>query len=350
MAPEAAVDQPSSPSTGTHDCSDSIINRKREHRGLTSGFSSNLGRPQTSFAQAHQGNDAASESNGNSVKAIIAWIESSKQKSTTVERKTLEASRSKPRTSTFSPRPAPRVIQQPVQMPPGVEEYSLTLLRYRQYFTEMPLGRCLDGSSTKDKLPDGRIRGETSFTTTRPPVREVKDSCNKRERGDSRPPGEKKSQEPRVDNEDTLKTSQSSNSSTLANPTPPIQRHPHEVDAFWKHVQGCLWISDEELEDDIISIHSQAEACQPIGGAPPLWWDSASRNDDRAPSNSSTQSLLDWQTHSSPSVSSMDWKMTRRKRLLSTEEKISELDAFFDEDGPRDSQEILSPAQAAAQV
>ena len=234
-------------------------------------------------------------------------------------------------------------------MPPGVEEYSLTLLRYRQYFTEKPLGRCLDGSPTNDKLPDERIHGETSFTTTRPPVRELKDSCNKRERGHSRPLGEK-SQESRVHNEDILKTSQSSNSSTLANPAAPIQRHPHEVDAFWKHVQGYLWISDEELEDDIISIHSQAEACQSIGGGPPLWWDSASRNDDRAPSNSSTQSLLDWQTHSSPSVSSMDWKMTRQRRLLSTEEKISELDAFFDEDGPRDSQESLSPTQAAAQV
>ena len=345
MVPDTAVERPSSPSTMIRDSSDSIINRKREHRGILSSFSSNLGRPQISPPRAQREFDAAPGGrNGNSVKSIVAWIESSKKQSPSAQSKNggtsgVKQSADKP----SSPSLPLHAVQQTVQMPPDVEEYSLTLLRYRQYFTEKPLVRCLDNASTSGKSADERLRGEKKSPTTQPPSREVKDQ---HQHGHSQPSNEEKSHKPPRHSGQVPKVPQSSDSS-LANPTPPIPQKPHDAQAFWKHVRDYLWISDKELEDDTVSIRSQAKGCHSTREGQSRW-DSASRGDTTASSGPSLQLPPDRQTQPRPSVPSGDWKPTRRKRLLTTEEKMSEIDAFLEGCGQRNSDNISSSRLIAA--
>ena len=96
-----------------------------------------------------------------SVKNIVAWLESSKARGKSPPGSQLSASVSSgSKTSSLLPsaaRPAsggaPQIPEFSFQTHLDVEDYSLTLLKYRQYFTETPLGRCLDdeASSSRDE-------------------------------------------------------------------------------------------------------------------------------------------------------------------------------------------------------
>ncbi|KAI9167580.1 hypothetical protein HJFPF1_03711 [Paramyrothecium foliicola] len=125
-----------------------IMNRKRELKGLPSSFSSNLGCRVSPPRQAAL--HGVTLKGSRSVKSIVAWIESSPSNAgspnTSQDDSTCALAR-------ITPSPSGAVSLQAEFAPPvtsEVEEYSLTLLRYRSYFTDRPLGRCLDESPPKD--------------------------------------------------------------------------------------------------------------------------------------------------------------------------------------------------------
>ncbi|KAI9899984.1 hypothetical protein N3K66_004246 [Trichothecium roseum] len=91
-----------------------------------------------------------------SVKNIVAWLESSKargkpppgsQPSASSGSKTSLPSAVGPASSGG----APQIPEFSFQTHPDVEDYSLTLLKYRQYFTETPLGRYLDSEASSSR-------------------------------------------------------------------------------------------------------------------------------------------------------------------------------------------------------
>lgn len=119
---------------------ESIINRKRELKALPSSFSSNLGR-RNSPPRPLRGITGGQGSR--SVKSIVAWLECSSSDST--YSKTSEASsRYEVPLSASSAGGETVYSQQTIGASHDVEEYSLTLLKYRKYFTHCPLARCLD--------------------------------------------------------------------------------------------------------------------------------------------------------------------------------------------------------------
>ncbi|KEY70291.1 hypothetical protein S7711_11098 [Stachybotrys chartarum IBT 7711] len=132
-----------SPSMSSSETNESIINRKREHRGLPSSFSSNLSRRIS--PPRPQARDATPRGN-RSVKSIVAWLESSPN-SPKPSQKTNAASIAKHVSPTAGVKHSKHQYSQP-----DVEEYSLTLLNYRKYFTEKPLGRCLDDATQNETV------------------------------------------------------------------------------------------------------------------------------------------------------------------------------------------------------
>ncbi|KAG5978312.1 hypothetical protein E4U55_006252 [Claviceps digitariae] len=86
-----------------------------------------------------------------SVKSIVAWLESSSTSpqpwspSTTAADMPHDLSTSSISTSHHQTRPKERF-----PAPSDVEDYSLTYLKYRNYFTSAPLGRCLDQTHEDD--------------------------------------------------------------------------------------------------------------------------------------------------------------------------------------------------------
>ncbi|KAG6064846.1 hypothetical protein E4U32_008045 [Claviceps aff. humidiphila group G2b] len=95
-----------------------------------------------------------------SVKSIVAWLESSSagqqwSPGTTVGDMSHDLSTSSLPTYHRQARP-----EQQGSGVSEVEEYSLTYLRYRTYFSSAPLGRCLDKSQENDNSsPRGRPTG-----------------------------------------------------------------------------------------------------------------------------------------------------------------------------------------------
>ncbi|KAK5987273.1 hypothetical protein PT974_11397 [Cladobotryum mycophilum] len=129
------------------DTKDSIINRKKELKGLSSSFSSNLGR-RISPPQSRKTSDSTTSHN-RSVKSIVAWLESSTGSnadgSSSSKHSGEELKTDVSLGSVSSAGLTSQCSRQTLHSALDVEEYSLTLLKYKKYFTERPLGRCLDG-------------------------------------------------------------------------------------------------------------------------------------------------------------------------------------------------------------
>lgn len=137
-------------SSGKND-SGTIINRRRELNGLPNSFSSSLGRDvERSPRQRHRRDVGPGQRSGRSVKSIVAWLESAPLASDPNH-----ASRPLPKDETDGSRQAsngspslacsPRHSWQNTCATRSEEEdSSLAFLKYRKYFTETPLGRCLD--------------------------------------------------------------------------------------------------------------------------------------------------------------------------------------------------------------
>jgi hypothetical protein len=138
-----------------------ILDRKIESKALPSGFSSNLGR------KAPSGDKGGAVK---SVKAIVDWLEKTstagpenpevktpqgRDKAQSAECYSLSSKAGK--SSMFeatTPEPAATGSVFPQDTPPThPEEYSLTLLKYKSYFNNRPLARCLDGQEEKPTTP-----------------------------------------------------------------------------------------------------------------------------------------------------------------------------------------------------
>jgi hypothetical protein len=145
---------------------ESMLGRKRELKALPTSFSSNLGRdfkaplphsPPPPPLCPRNASANTSQSGGRSVKSIVAWLESSPTTGVFADR---TGSRTKKRRQRPTDEEVPHNDSSTAQHSttaslstqfsqqslgaPDVEEYSLTLLKYREYFTERPLARCLD--------------------------------------------------------------------------------------------------------------------------------------------------------------------------------------------------------------
>ena len=135
----------------------SILNRKKESRALPSSFSSNLGRRHSPHEHRRE---APSSTPGASVKAIVAWLESSSELRAASKIATscdVDSKLSSATPSISSQATNPTI--QTLHRAPDVEEYSLTLLRYQKYFNERPLGRCLDSDEpSKETREQSRTR------------------------------------------------------------------------------------------------------------------------------------------------------------------------------------------------
>jgi hypothetical protein len=157
------------------------MDRKYESRALPSGFSSNLGRKATPGGKA----DA-----GKSVRSIVDWLE--RTTTTTRATRTTSAETREPRAvddrnnadnhdrlSRSSKATQPDMVDalrskddlvKPYYSPPASpthpEEYSLTLLRYKSYFNNRPLARCLDHKEIVD-YPDASMTPKAASASSR---------------------------------------------------------------------------------------------------------------------------------------------------------------------------------------
>ncbi|UNI20590.1 hypothetical protein JDV02_006662 [Purpureocillium takamizusanense] len=253
---------------------------------------------------------------GRSVKSIVAWLESSgpspsptksfsspKRATTTSSspKAGFKASRS---LSAFSQAQLSRVSSYNVRTAPDVEDYELSYLKYKEYFTEKPLGRCLDGvtedlskMSLEDMLENAEKSAHSEPTLVR--VHGIVDEAtiaeetaanddvivekptgeqlsrglgatlpddNERERpaeANAEPTGEtapadapaKSTEAPGIcdaaiqDAEPTT-DAELEVAAALEDKDTFMERNPEEVKAFWAGVRSFVAISDDDLDSD----------------------------------------------------------------------------------------------------
>ncbi|KAL7914896.1 hypothetical protein GGI35DRAFT_163327 [Trichoderma velutinum] len=146
----------------SHHTDESIINRKRELKGLSSSFSSNIGQR---ISPTHlPSSSSKSKNDGRSVKSIVAWLESASANAN-ASKHSGDDIKSIHSVGTISSAGSNSSLLSRHTIPGAsdVEEYSLTLLKYKKYYTEVPLGRCLDGHGQDDTLPNGTAFTEVSL-------------------------------------------------------------------------------------------------------------------------------------------------------------------------------------------
>lgn len=126
------------------DAQESIINRKRPLWVVSDSFSSNNGQ-RISPSNPQDNVNISQKTKNRSVKSIIAWIEEASANNGT-SRHSGDDIKSVHSAGTISSTGSNSSLLSRQTMPGAadVEEYSLTLLRYKQYYTDVPLGRCLD--------------------------------------------------------------------------------------------------------------------------------------------------------------------------------------------------------------
>lgn len=126
------------------DIQESIINRKSPLKGLSGSFSSNIGQ-RISPSNPQDNVNASQKKKNRSVKSIIAWLEEASTNNGT-SRLSGDDIKSVHSIGTISSTCSNSSLlsRQTIPGAADVEEYSLTLLKYKQYYTDVPLGRCLD--------------------------------------------------------------------------------------------------------------------------------------------------------------------------------------------------------------
>jgi hypothetical protein len=295
----------------------SIMNRKIERRGIPGSFSANLGRRTSSPRETDNRDATAHRTNGGStsVKAIVAWIESSSAKEEVKTPTSVSSDTQSKTASTLSKSSAAAVPVTPRQclpMAPDVEEYSLTLLKYREYYTESPLARCLDKKIEKDVFSVKPLDGNTSPDT----------SPSKNVSGIQTPEGnEISSIEHRLSTGSSASRKNSSNHQEAA---PRSGRDLEEVNEFWATVRSYLRISNEELEEteDTEQI-SRGLPSTPSKDAT----DVSLYSQDNENSHVSTESSPHRKANSEPNTAVV--RRRGRKRFLSVEAKMLEIDDFL---------------------
>lgn len=133
----------------SHHTDESIINRKRELKGLSSSFSSNIGQRISPTHLPSSSNKSTKD--GRSVRSIVAWLESASANAD-ASKHSGDDIKSVHSVGTISSAGSNSSLLSRHTIPGAsdVEEYPLTLLKYRKYYTEVPLGRCLDGHGQDD--------------------------------------------------------------------------------------------------------------------------------------------------------------------------------------------------------
>lgn len=245
------------PSKSQRSKDEAIINRGREHKGLTGSFSSNLGQ-RTSPAQTCQEPKAKAGANG-FVKALVAKLESSDDISTMSSMSNLSAgstsSKSKQPVSPVSSPSPDSSYQKPPNIPqtvPGVEGDSLTFLKYQQYFArDKPLYRCLDEQETSSGSSKTRVVFRSSGGETPLP-----EDLQKILRGPETPSQEAQPQlkrdeatTPQKANHNGARGIQANTEDKQPQDSNTNQRDPEEVKAFWNHVRNYLAPSDSESDE-----------------------------------------------------------------------------------------------------
>lgn len=303
-------------SISSHDSDQSIINRKRECRGIPGSFSANLGLRKSPSRGIGARDATPPKSGGNtSVKAIVAWLESSKDESRSVTSVSSDSrSKSSFTTASLSTKPASIIHQQSLPMAPDVEEYSLTLLKYREYFTERPLARCLDEKKIE----------ATTYSVKHTPDDSPHCPLNA---------GEKKNA---VADRNTNKVSATETRTSPDAPQPAtrscgecgVSRSHRDIHAFWEDVRSFLWIPNEELEEIEVTKAVQLKPKISLRKTPvmglPNNHEGADVDDAKKKSSSHRK------VRSAPSLPA--GFVRGRKRFLSVEEKMLEIDAFLGTD------------------
>ncbi|KAG6041709.1 hypothetical protein E4U41_002792 [Claviceps citrina] len=172
-----------------------------------------------------------------SVKSIVAWLESSSTSPQPCS-PSISVADTPPSPSTGPVSTCHHQRTRPKQRAPAasdVEDYSLTFLKYQDYFASAPpLGRCLD---REDDPPQSARGGLTA--------REAEEASGRRKRADAQGAA------PMVVGRGRLDEAEKHGGQPDTTAVPGfVQRDPDEARAFWDHVRCRLAISDEELESD----------------------------------------------------------------------------------------------------
>lgn len=153
------VNKPTRPTRATAGNEGSMLDRKIERRGLPASFSSNLNLPPRG-----KDNNNATANGGKLVKSMVNFFETSKNGEaskkivTTAAAGEGQSSKSKHTSTKELSKPASSATNPPLPSleglahMPDVENYSLTLLKYRQFY-QQPLARCLDGLVNSENSP-----------------------------------------------------------------------------------------------------------------------------------------------------------------------------------------------------
>ncbi|CAG9999634.1 unnamed protein product [Clonostachys byssicola] len=310
------------PSKSQRSKDEAIINRGREHKGLTGSFSSNLGQ-RTSSAQTCREPKAKAGANG-FVKALVAKLESSDDISTMSSMSNVSAGSTSPKSKQpVSPVSSPSPdssYQKPPNVPqaaPGVEGYSLTFLKYQQYFArDKPLYRCLDEQETSSDSSKTRVDFQISGGQTPLP-----EELQKILRGSPEKPSQEAQPQLKRAEATTPKKADHNGTGGIQANTEDKQpqdsntnkRDPEEVKAFWDHVRNYLAPSDSESDEP--------EAPSKKRG------DKKDRRNNREAASSLSPHR---KANSAPNVDVRGYfTPPGRVRFLSVEEKMMEIDEFF---------------------
>ncbi|PHH88133.1 hypothetical protein CDD83_7937 [Cordyceps sp. RAO-2017] len=163
---------------------ESVPQASSRKQGAATAASSDASRPSLSTAAHHERVSSAEASlashdasgagaTGRSVKSIVAWMESPQQGQQGTEASESASSKSaaKPEARKYpsagsAAGTATSSATGNIPKSPDVEDYSLTLLKYKEFFNDKPLGRRLDGE-TRDlsKIPLEQIFAEAEKRT-----------------------------------------------------------------------------------------------------------------------------------------------------------------------------------------
>ncbi|POR39031.1 Uncharacterized protein TPAR_00773 [Tolypocladium paradoxum] len=290
---DAAVPQDAS-TQSVDESPGSVMNRRRAAKTLPSSFSSNLGNRNSPTASRFSRNDSPSPcevprtTGGRSVKSIVQWLEASREAPLASPKSILSGVKQNPATSTATPVQAALETERTIPHAPGVEDHSLAYLNYKKFFTNVPLGRCLDGvTEDLSKIPLEDIfknagKGLASEKTRVSLIGSADDAGEASAHGKA---GVEAATEDSlalgkvvdttgeaaavVDSKETDVKSQghhdgtaaaAEQTATSAKETPQvIQRDPREVEEFWGNVRSYLHISDDEIESNSAASESHEQ-------------------------------------------------------------------------------------------
>jgi hypothetical protein len=249
---------------------DGIINRGRPSRGLATSFSSNIGW-HIATPRPSRLTDPAPREVRPSVKSIVAWIEQSEDTeektagddASTYSSQLPPSQASTPATgsqscSSQAPDYTPSLLPERTKptlskliTSPAVEEYSKSLLSYKQAFTANILKSDTEKSSpTSDStefesdfsIQDRKDSG-TSFFSSEIELSTYQDSDKLAEHSDF-----KINTSPWIYNEDGGDSVICSSPTYVGQIVTVVHRDPKEAQAFWKDVRSRLWVSDEDMD------------------------------------------------------------------------------------------------------